>query len=174
MGLYSSTAVEEEGGPSRWSPKLPTRVSQKRVSAWGCNHVFIYQGLNIQAWELPFRLDLGVTETGDGATIEAPALLLEGMGGGGSETLEDPILASFCLSREFGMPSTGGASDTLGGDVCESSWSLSKVLAASVFGFLGSRGSSWQRWPIFLFTQRIHGRSDNRLIACTTSAIAHV
>lgn len=69
-------------------------------------------------------MDLGATEAGDGATIEAPALLLEcGMGGGGSETLEDPVLTSCFLSRVFDMPSTGGggAKDALDGGVWESS-----------------------------------------------------
>lgn len=71
------------------------------------------------------RAVLGATETGDGATIDAPASGLEGgMGGGGSETLEGVVaveaLAS-CWSSVFDMPLTGGVIGALEGEVFESS-----------------------------------------------------
>ena len=68
---------------------------------------------------------LGATETGDGATMDAPASGLEGgMGGGGSETLEAVVAVealTSCCSSAFDMPLTGGVIGTLEGEVFESS-----------------------------------------------------
>jgi len=71
------------------------------------------------------RAALGATETGDGATMDAPASGLEGgMGGGGSETLGAVVAVealTSCCSSVFDMPFTGGVIGALEGEVFESS-----------------------------------------------------
>lgn len=102
----------------------------------------------------------GVTETADGVTVDGPPPDREaGKGGGGSETEEEVEAAAAAAAA--GFASGRSAEDDMPlefGDLGSETWSSS---AAEFSGlcFFGSRGSSWHRWPMLRFTQRVHGRT---------------
>jgi hypothetical protein len=108
------------------------------------------------------------TDTNGGA----PLVLVVGMGGGGSDTKDSETkgFASIC-SIGCDIPPTGGVSEVDGGDgIFGSSWLLSGPPVGSTLSFLDSRGSSWQRWPMLLLTQRVHGRTTCTIRVLKSSA----
>jgi hypothetical protein len=106
---------------------------------------------NLHGWLAEVRDDSCGADTGlDSVTAVALASLV-GMGGGARLS---PASGAFGCCEPASIAASGGCTPFFGASV-----SLGACSDSDLDCFTPSRGSSWQRWPIFLLTQRVHGRS---------------